>query len=382
VLHAIAVAIEKRGLVSVEVVDIYENKDLAQEYGAMSVPKTFVDDVLISSSLQPEEYLVESIIKGKAVEYVMPAGREELRDYDLVIIGAGPAGLTAAIYAERSGLKSIIFEGSIVGGQIAITPVVENYPGFTRIAGKTLVELMAKQAMDYSSLLQGVEVKDIKPKGAGFEVKTTRGDYSARGLVIATGATHRKLGVPGEDYFSGRGVSYCSTCDGYIFKDGLDVLVVGGGNTALTDALYLDSIGAHVTIVHRRESFRSEAHLQEKVFKLNIPVLWNTVVKEILGDRVVEKARVEDLKSGKTRDMKVDGVFVSIGYDPNAGIAKKMGLELTDEGYIKADTGQRTNIPRVYAAGDVTGGVKQIVVATGQGSVAAISAFEDLGKTS
>jgi thioredoxin reductase (NADPH) len=380
VLYAVAVAIEKKDLVSVEVVDIYENRDLAEEYGAMSVPKTFIDETLTSSGLQPEEYLVESVVQGKPVEYVMPAGREKLKDFDLVIVGAGPAGLTAAIYAERSGLKSIIFEGANIGGQIAITPVVENYPGFARIAGKTLVEMMAQHAMDYAPLLQGVEVQDIKPTDEVFEVATSRGIYKARGIIIATGARHRKLNVPGEDLLSGRGVSYCSTCDGYLFKDGLNVIVIGGGNTALTDALYLDSIGAHATIVHRRDAFRAEARLQEKVFQLNIPAILNSSVIEILGDKVVENVRVEDVNTGKTRDIKADGVFISIGYDPNNKIALKLGLPLDKEGYIKADTSQRTSIPRVYAAGDVTGGIKQIAVAAGQGSVAAISAFEDMGR--
>ncbi|MDI6745416.1 MAG: FAD-dependent oxidoreductase [Thermodesulfovibrionales bacterium] len=378
VMYAVSAAIERKDLVSAEVIEIYENKDLAEKYSAMSVPRTFVGETLIAHGLQPEEYFAESLMEGKPVEHVMPSGREELRDYDVIIIGAGPAGLTAALYAERSGLKSIIFERANVGGQIAITPVVDNYPGLAGIAGKTLVELMAKQTMNYSSILQGVSVSDIKKKDSGFEITTGSGMYSAKAIVIATGAGSRKLNAAGEDRLAGRGVSYCATCDGYLFKDGKNVIVVGGGNSALTDALYLDSLGAHVTIVHRRDAFRAEDRLQQSVFQRNIPVLWNTSVKEIIGNRVVEKVEAEDTKTRKTNIVKADAVFVAIGYEPNNDIAEKLGLKIDEEGYVKIDDKMRTSMPLVYAAGDITGGVKQIVTAVSQGAVAALTAFEDI----
>jgi thioredoxin reductase (NADPH) len=381
VLYAVSAAIERNDLVTAEAIDIYEHRDLAEKYGALSVPKTFVDEAPTSSGLEPEENFMESVVQGRHVEYVMPSDREDLRDYDLAILGAGPAGLTAAIYAERSGLKSIIFERANVGGQVTITPVVENYTGFPKIAGKTLVDLMAQQAMSYAPLLQGVSVEDVKKTDGGFEVVTSRGPYNARGIIIATGATYKTLDVLGEKSFSGRGVSYCSTCDGYFYKDGKNVIVVGGGNTALTDALYLDSIGAHVTLVHRRSEFRAEARLQQSVLQRNINILADTEVEEIAGDSVVEKVKVKDAKSGETRTIKTDAVFIAVGYVPNNEIALKLGLETDGEGYIKADASQRTHIPRVYVAGDVAGGVKQIAVAVGQGSVAAISAFEDLSET-
>jgi len=377
-LYAVSAAIELKGLVSAEVIEIYENRDLAEKYSAMSVPRTFVGETLVSPGLQTEEYFAESLIEGKPVEYVMPAGREGLKDYDLVVIGAGPAGLTAAMYAERSGLKSIVFEKANVGGQIAITPVVDNYPGFASIAGKTLVELMAKQTMNYSSILQGVSVSDIKKKDRGFEITTGRGIYNAKAIVIATGAGGKKLNAAGEDRLAGRGVSYCATCDGYFFKDGKNVIVVGGGNSALTDALYLDSLGAHVTIVHRRDAFRAEDRLQQSVFQRNIPVMWNTSVKEITGDSIVEKVKVEDTKTGDTNIIKADAVFVAIGYEPNNDIAEGLGLKMDEEGYIKVDDKMRTSMPLVYAAGDITGGVKQIVTAVSQGAVAALTAFEDI----
>ncbi len=378
VLYAISSAIERKDLVSAEVIEIYENRDLAEKYAAMSVPKTFVDETLVSPGLQPEEYFIESVVEGKPVEYVMPAGREELRDYDIVIVGGGPAALTAAVYAERSGLKSIIFEKGNVGGQISITPVVENYPGFATIAGKTLVDLMARQAMEYSPVLQGVSVDDIAKKEGVFEVSTGRGIYTAKAIIIATGAESKGLDAPGEKRFSGRGVSYCATCDGYLFKDGKNVIVVGGGNSALTDALYLDSLGAHVTIVHRRDSFRAEDRLQQSIFQRNIPVLWNSRAAEIIGKKVVEKVEIEDVNTGKTREMKADGVFVAIGYEPNNELAKKLGLDMDAEGYVKVDDKMRTSVPGIYAAGDITGGIKQIVVAVSQGSIAALTAFEDI----
>lgn len=377
VLYALSAAIERKDLVSAEIIEIYENRDLAEKNAAMSVPKTFVGEVLTASGLQPEEYFMESLIEGKPVDYVAPAGREELKDYDVVIVGGGPAGLTAAVYAERSGLKSIIFEKANVGGQIAITPIVENYPGFASVAGKTLVDLMAKQAMEYTLLLQGVGVIDVQKKDGSFEVTTGRGIYKAKAVIIASGADSKHLDAVGETRFAGRGVSYCATCDGYLFKDGRNVIVVGGGNSAVTDALYLESLGAHVTLVHRRDTFRAEERLQQSLFQRNIPVLWNSRVAEISGTRVVEKVKIENLKTGKTETVRTDAVFIAVGYEPNNELAKKMGIETDGEGYIKVDDRMRTSIPMVYAAGDITGAVKQIVVAVSQGSVAALSVFED-----
>ncbi len=377
-LYAVSAAVARPDLVTAEIVEIYENRDLAEKHAALSVPKTFIDGVNTSQGLEPEEYFMESLVLGRRPEYVMPADREGRRDYDLVIVGGGPAGLTAAIYAERSGLKSVILEKANVGGQVAITPVVENYTGFPSIAGKTLVELMAQQAMQYSALLQGIGVDDIKKTEKGFEVSTKAGAFTARAIIIATGAENRKLDAPGEKRLAGRGVSYCATCDGYLYKDGGNVVVVGGGNTALTDALYLDSIGAHVTLLHRGDSFRAEERLKQSLFQRNVEVLYNTRLVEILGKELVEKVRVEDLKTGGSRDIKTEAVFISIGYVPSSGVAAKLGLEIDAEGYIKTDGRMRTSMPGVYSAGDITGGVKQIAVAVGQGSIAAITAFEDL----
>jgi thioredoxin reductase (NADPH) len=257
---------------------------------------------------------------------------------------------------------------------------VENYPGFPRIQGQALVDLMAQQSAQYAPIAQGVAVEDIKREDDMFEVSTKAGQYRSKAIIIATGAANRTLGVPGERELAGRGVSYCATCDGYLFKDGKTVIVVGGGNTALTDALYLDSLGAHVSVVHRKDSFRAEDRLQQGLSQRNIPVYWNSRITEIKGDKVVQRVSLKDIKTGKSKELEVEGVFIAIGYRPSNEIAAKLGLELDPDGYIKADQRQRTSLPFVYAAGDITGGEKQIAVAAGQGSIAAISAFEDLSK--
>jgi thioredoxin reductase (NADPH) len=374
---AIAAAIEKPGLVEAEIIEIYENRDLATHFNAFSVPQTFIDDQLVGLGLQPQEVVIEELltaapVRPKAAEY------GEKVEKDLVIMGAGPAGLTAAIYAERSGLKSVVIEKANIGGQVSITPVVENYPGFTRIAGKTLMDMMAQQAITYTDIHEGEEVLDVRPSGDIFEVVTDRTRYIAKAVLIATGAESKKLGIPGEREFFGRGVSYCASCDGYFFKDNKKVIVVGGGNTAATEALYLKNIGVDVTIVHRRDALRCEQVLRRSIEDNRIPIMWNTIVKEILGGRLVTSVALENGSDGSTRTLPIDGVFIAIGYVPNNGTAINLGVEVDEEGYVKVDERYRTNIKGVYAAGDITGGFKQIVTAVGQGAVAANTIFEDI----
>jgi thioredoxin reductase (NADPH) len=297
---------------------------------------------------------------------------------DVVIIGAGPAGLTAAIYAERSGLKSIVLEKANIGGQVAITPVVENYPAFTRVAGKTLMDMMAQQAITYTDIHDGEEVMDIIKSDGIFEVVTNRARYSAKAVLITAGVESKKLDVPGEGQYQGRGVSYCAACDGYFFKDGKKVIVVGGGNTAATEALYLKNIGVDVTLVHRRDKLRAEQILKQSLTDNGIPITWNSVVREIKGDRLVTEVVLENVLDKSVSTVKVDGVFIAIGYVPNNELAKKLQVEIDEEGYVKVDHSHRTNVPGIYAAGDITGGFKQIVTAVGQGAVAAMSIFEDI----
>jgi thioredoxin reductase (NADPH) len=374
---AVAAAIEKPDLVSVEIIEIFENRDLAVQYDALSVPQTFIDDHLVGLGLQPEEVFVEEILTAAPIKVRGPA-EGATGEKDLVIVGAGPAGLTAAIYAERSGLKSVILEKSNIGGQVSITPVVENYPGFTRIGGKTLMDMMAQQAVNYTDIREGEEVVEIRRIDNHFDVITNRMKYTAKAVLLTTGAESKKLNVPGEKEFQGRGVSYCAACDGYFFKDGKKVIVVGGGNTAATEALYLKNIGVDVSIVHRRDELRAEMFLQRSLEDSRVPILWNTVVKEILGDKLVNAVTLESLEDRSVKNISVDGVFIAIGYVPNNELASRLGIEVDREGYVKVDSRHRTNMPGIYAAGDITGGIKQIVTAVSQGAVAAMTIFEDI----
>jgi thioredoxin reductase (NADPH) len=261
---------------------------------------------------------------------------------------------------------------------VLITPIVENYPGYGQIAGKNLVDIMYQQALQYTYIFESEGITDVKKTDNIFELRTARRIFRAKGVIIATGAEHRKLDAPGEKGLYGRGVSYCATCDGYFFKDGGKVIVVGGGNTAVSDALYLKGLGAQVSLLHRGPTLRAEAFLQKGLADKKVPVLWDTVIERIYGKDRVDAVKLKNLKDGSLKEMRVDGVFISIGYTPINEIAKMLNLPLDKEGYITADSTQRTSMHMVYAAGDVTGGIKQIATAVGQGSVAAISAFEDL----
>ena len=375
-VNAIKAAIAKPELISLEIVDIQANPHLADLYSAHSVPQTFANDVLIAQGAQPEELFILSLEKMTEQTVFIPDIEAELVENDLVIVGGGPAGLTAAIYAVRSGLNTAVVERDTLGGQVATTPLVENYPGFTQVGGKALVDLLVSHALEYVTIFQGEEVMDIQPE-EGLTLITSRRRFKTKAVLLATGATHKHLGVPGESRLSGRGVTYCSTCDGPLFK-GKRVIMVGGGNSAVTEALYLHNIGAHVTVVHRRDTFRAQEHLTKYLLSANIPVLWNTEVKEIKGEDKVREVVLYNNVTEETKTMPMDGVFIAIGYLPAVQLAKKLGVELTDDGFIKRDQHHRTNIPGVYSAGDVEGGYKQIVTAVGQGAEAAMSIYEDL----
>ncbi|MBA4372226.1 MAG: hypothetical protein C0402_05140 [Thermodesulfovibrio sp.] len=374
---AISAAISRPGLIAVEIVEIYENRDLAIENDALSVPQTFVNGRLVGAGLLPEEIFIEAVLTAAPVK-ILRRGDTSRKERDLLIIGAGPAGLTAAIYAERSGLRTVVLEKANIGGQVAITPVVENYPGFTTVGGKALMDMMALQATAYADIHEGEEVTGIKQDDKGFEVTTSRAEYTVKAVLITSGAESKKLGVKGEQEFQGKGVSYCAACDGYFFKDKRKVLVVGGGNTAVTEALYLANLGADVTIVHRREELRAEQFLQQELQKNNIPVLLNTELRSISGDKRVSTVALENTKDRTMQELTVEGVFIAVGYIPANQLAVSLGAALDEEGYIRVDSRQRTNIGHVYAAGDITGGIKQIVTAVSQGAVAATTIFEDL----
>ncbi len=307
------------------------------------------------------------------------AAKEQGDTYDVVIIGAGPAGMTAAIYGVRSGMKVLLLEAMMAGGQVSESPLIENYPGFPKTDGPTLIQAFRKHVEEYTVINEGEEVVDVAQEGDLFRIKTDSAEYASHAIIFATGARHKKLGVPGEEEFAGKGVSYCATCDGFFFR-GKKVIVVGGGNTALTEAMYLLDTGVDVTVVHRRDEFRADRTLSERYFARGGKVIWNSVVEEIKGDERVRSVVLRNRKDGSVEEMDVEGVFVSVGIVPNSDLAVKLGVAVDQSGYIITDKQQRTNVPGVYAAGDVTGGVRQIVTGCGEGAVAAITAYEEVTK--
>ncbi len=374
-LNALKTAVENPDLISLEIIDIQANPEIAEQYQAHSVPQTFANDILIAQGAQTEELFVASLDKMEQQTIFIPESDEEKVVCDLVIVGGGPAGLSAGIYASRSGLKSVVVEKGVLGGQVALTPVVENYPGMKQVGGKTLVDIMVTHALEYVQIFPGEEVIDIEP-GKRIVVQTGRRKFETKAVLLATGASHRHLGVDGEDRLSGRGVSYCATCDGPLFK-GRKVLMVGGGNSAATESIHLKNMGVDVTLVHRRNQLKAQDVLIKQLVENKIPILFDTRVVKIEGEHRVENAVLENLKTHETYTKKTDGVFLAIGYDPAVDLADKAGLEITRGGFIKHDN-FRTNVPGIYTAGDVTGGFKQIVTAAGHGSEAALTIFEDI----
>jgi len=300
-----------------------------------------------------------------------------METYELIIIGAGAAGLSAGIYAARSGLKTLIIEEKLAGGTTADAPTVENYPGYAQIGGAELAEKMTTHCRKTGVTINELEtVTALNLQGEKKTVTTTRAEYEADAIIIATGSHYREIGVQGEKEFRGKGVSYCGVCDGPLFK-GKNVMVVGGGNSAAITTLYLSGLAANVTVVHRREAFRCEEALTKDIqSKQNVQILWNAEIREIKGEKFVEKVTVFDSKTGETKEVSVTAVFVQVGEAPNSQVAKDSGVEIDEHGYIKTDVFQRTNIQGVYAAGDVTNQpVKQVGTAVGQGITAALEAY-------
>ena len=375
-VNAIKAATARPDLVSLEIIDIQIHQELAESYGVHSVPQALANEKLIAMGAQSEELFMASLAKLEQQTVFIPESDAKEIDTDLVIVGGGPAGLTAGIYAARAGLRAVVVEGGLLGGQVAFTPIVENYPGFTQVGGKTLVDIMVTHALEYVPIFPGEPVMEIQA-GPPIMVITSRRYFTTRAVRLATGAIHKKLAVPGEDRLAGRGVSYCATCDGPLFK-GKKVVLVGGGNAALTEALYLRNVGVDVTLIHRQAAFRAQEHLVQNITANGIPALFNTVVAEIRGQEKVAEVVLQSTVTGESTTLAVDGVFIAIGYAPAVDLAKKIGAELTADGYIKRDPKHRTTVPGVYSAGDVEGGYKQIVTAAGQGAEAALAIFEDL----
>jgi len=297
-----------------------------------------------------------------------------MEEYDIIIIGAGPAGLTAGIYAGREGLKSLIIEKGVKGGNANTAPVILNYPGYNSIPGLELLKKISEQAEKYIEVRENEELLDIRKTGLQFILTTKKSEYSTKTVIFASGTAYRKLGVKGEQEFMGKGISYCSICDGMLFRD-RNVIVVGGGNSAAEHALHLKDIGVNVKIIHRRDELRAQQFLKDKLLDEGIPIIWNTVLTEIKGDQFLNSVLIHNNKTGVDEELKISGIFISVGEEPNSKIANSFGVKIDSNRYIITDKDQKTNINGIYAAGDVTGGVNQLVVACGEGAAAAVNAY-------
>lgn len=292
--------------------------------------------------------------------------------YDLIIIGGGPAGLTAGIYAQRARLKTLLLEKEMLGGQIAVSDIIENYPGFPSISGAGLMEKFEEHAKGLGLEIKMTDVIDITDKGKEKIVKTSEGDLPTKAVIVATGAKPKRLGVPGEKEFTGKGVSYCATCDGPFFKN-QQVLVVGGGDTAVKEAVYLSKIAGKVYIAHRRDQLRAEKVIQEKAVSTpNIEMLWSYVLKEIKGKIGVEKVILQNLKDNTMKELDVQGIFVFVGINPTTDF---VDVEKDKNGFIKTDQDMKTSVQGIFAAGDCrTTPLKQVSTAVGDGAIAAFMA--------
>ena len=302
--------------------------------------------------------------------------------YEVIIIGGGPAGLTAGLYTSRAGLKTLLVERGMFGGQIVNARQVDNYPGFPEgISGFELASLMHQQATKYGLETITAEVTAIKP-GHTYNVITTEGNFEAEAVTIAAGSEYRKLGVPGEDKLLGRGVSYCATCDGFLFRD-LDVAVVGGGDTAIADALELSEHASKVYIIHRRDQLRAEQVLQQLAFaQSKLRFIWDTVVDEVTGEVKVSGLRLRNVKTGETTNLQVAGVFVAIGLEPNSQRFANI-VEMDKTGHIKTNELMATSGPGIFAIGDIRkDSPRQVASAVGDGATAAMSAFKYLRERS
>lgn len=299
----------------------------------------------------------------------------EPQDVDVLVVGAGPAGLAAALYAARAELKPIVLTGLTLGGQAAITHIIENYPGFPEgLPGPDLGELFKAQAERFGAQVVYDTATEVDFSSRPFVVKTYSAEYRAKSVIISTGATPKQLEIPGEVEFTGRGVSYCGTCDGFFFKD-KEVLVVGGGDSALEEGVFLTRYATKVTLVHRRDKVRASPILETRARQnKKIEFVWDTVLEEIAGNGAVQEVRLKNLKSGETSEFATDGVFIFVGHRPNTELFQNQ-LQLDAAGYIVVNQHMETNIPGVFAAGEVADPhFRQVITSAGMGAAAAIQA--------
>lgn len=297
--------------------------------------------------------------------------------HDVIIVGAGPAGLTAGLYAARSKLDAVLLERGAPGGQLLNTELIEDYTGFESILGSELAERMTKHAQKFGLKIETVNVSKIDKLDGDFRVATDEGEpYVAPALILTAGGTPVRLGVPGEQEFAGKGVSYCAICDGAFFKDEV-IAVVGGGDAAVEEGDFLTRYGSKVYLIHRRDELRAQKVLQERAFRNpKMEVIWDTVVEEILGDeKGVTVVRLRSVKTGAARDLAVGGVFIFIGFDPNTASLLEPHVEHDAAGYLITDRDMRTSLPGLFAAGDVRAQLtRQITTAVGDATTAAIAA--------
>ncbi|GAF65623.1 thioredoxin-disulfide reductase [Alkalihalobacillus trypoxylicola] len=292
--------------------------------------------------------------------------------YDVIIAGAGPAGMTAAVYTSRANLSTLMIERGIPGGQMANTEEVENYPGFEHILGPELSNKMFEHAKKFGAEYAYGDIKEIKDEGELKVVHAGSKEYKTRAVIVTTGAEYKKIGVPGEKEYSGRGVSYCAVCDGAFFKN-RELVVIGGGDSAVEEAVYLTKFASKVTVIHRRDQLRAQKILQDRAFNNDkVEFIWDHVVNEINGENgKVSSVSIESTKTGEVKDFSADGVFIYIGMLPLNQSVQNLGI-LNDEGYIVTNELMETSVPGIFAAGDVREkNLRQIVTATGDGSIAA-----------
>ena len=360
-----------------EEINVHGSEELRDEIekltGRRDVPQIFIDDKHIGDDDDLEELRVSGELdKMFSVETQNDNGPEAR---NVIIIGSGPAGLAAAIYAARANLKPLVITGNEIGGQLSKTTDIENYPGFQGESPAELIKIMQEQAERFGAEMRFDMVTEVDFEQHPFKITTYESEILAKSVIIATGASHRKLKIPGEEEFAGRGVSYCATCDGFFFQN-RPVVVVGGGESAAEEALFLTRFSSQVHLAHRRDRLRAGPVLQERILNHEkADIIWDSIIEEIQGDENgVTAVRLKNVKTNEQTIHPTEGVFVAIGLIPNTEIFQGK-IELDENGYIITDRRQSTNVPGVFAAGDVQDQVfRQVITAAGTGAVAAIEA--------
>ncbi len=374
--------LESKGITEYEEVNIVGREEMREEIarltgGRWDVPQVFIDGAYVGD----DDALAELAYSGE-LERIFGMngdssgdGKGKVDRRDVLIIGSGPAGLAAALYAARAQLNTLVLTGNEIGGQLSLTLDIENYPGFKDGHAGNLIQDMQEQAKRFGAQVEMGYVTEVDFSRRPFRVRTYGSEIEAQSVVVATGSSPRKLEVPGELDYVGKGVSYCATCDGFFFK-GKEVIVVGGGDAAVEEGLFLTRFATTVTIVHRRDRLRANPSIQARAFdNPKMKFIWDTVVTEVLGnDKGVYGVRLKNVKTGEEREFRTDGVFIFVGHIPNTGLFEGK-LRMDEKGYLITDKRQHTNVEGVFAAGDVQDHVyRQAITAAGTGAAAAIEA--------